>query len=134
MVTRETVATFLPGAAGLGGFWSPVIERLPPTWRSRLSICRAWCQYRRIPPSRATTAWSTMWREPGHHQQSLVGQSMGGFAVLLPLRRSRCSSLFSWPSPLAASTWRLAARVTGVLNTARPIHRHRIGHATRFPT
>jgi hypothetical protein len=36
MVTPETVAPFVPGAAGLGSSWSPVVERLPPTWRTQL--------------------------------------------------------------------------------------------------
>ena len=31
-----TPATFVPGAAGLGSFWLPVVQQLPATWRPHL--------------------------------------------------------------------------------------------------
>jgi hypothetical protein len=31
-LTASRAVTFVPGAAGAGAFWSPVVQRLPATW------------------------------------------------------------------------------------------------------
>ena len=35
VVTRRRNVLFLPGAAGAGAFWNPVIGQLPPDWRKQ---------------------------------------------------------------------------------------------------
>ena len=82
MVTPETVATFVPGAAGLGGFWSPVIERLPPTWRTRAVDLPGLGP---VPPHPAVTSYDSLVDHVARAVSAptvLVGQSMGGFVAL----------------------------------------------------
>ena len=68
MVTRETVATFLPGAAGLGGFWSA--RAYSPRAHESLLIRRCgWCP--RTPSARVTSTTDPAHGHrpagPGHH-------------------------------------------------------------------
>ena len=93
MVTRETVATFLPGAAGLGGFWSPVIERLPPTWRTQAVDLPGLGP---VPPHPAVTGYDSLVDHVARALSSptvLVVQSMGGYVALqLALRYPQIGS------------------------------------------
>jgi len=82
MVTSERHATFVPGAAGLGSFWSPVVERLPATWRIELVDLPG------LGPVPAHPAVSSYDHLVDHLARAipaptvLVGQSMGGFVAL----------------------------------------------------
>jgi poly(3-hydroxyoctanoate) depolymerase len=81
-MTPETLATFVPGAAGLGGFWSPVIERLPPTWRTQLVDLPGLGP---VPPHPAVTSYDSLVDHVARAVSAptvLVGQSMGGFVAL----------------------------------------------------
>ena len=72
----------MPGAAGLGGFWSPVIERLPPTWRTRAVDLPG---LGTVPPHPAVTGYDSLVDHVARAVSAptvLVGQSMGGFVAL----------------------------------------------------
>ena len=81
-MTTERFATFVPGAAGLGSFWSPVIQRLPSTWRTqRLDLPG-------LGPVPAHPAVSSYDHLVDHVARAvpaptvIIGQSMGGFVAL----------------------------------------------------
>jgi pimeloyl-ACP methyl ester carboxylesterase len=78
----ETLATFVPGAAGLGSFWSPVTRCLPRTWRTQLVDLPGLGP---VPPHPAVSSYDGL---VAHVAQAvaaptvLVAQSMGGFVAL----------------------------------------------------
>jgi pimeloyl-ACP methyl ester carboxylesterase len=81
-VTHETFATFLPGAAGSGSFWSPVVERVPATWRTRIVDLPGLGP---IPPHPAVASYDALVEHVARSVRTptvLVGQSMGGFVAL----------------------------------------------------
>jgi pimeloyl-ACP methyl ester carboxylesterase len=74
--------TFVPGAAGAGSFWTPVVERLPTTWRTQaLDLPGLGCV-----PARANVAsYSDLVKYVAKKidtPTALVGQSMGAFVAL----------------------------------------------------
>jgi poly(3-hydroxyoctanoate) depolymerase len=81
-MTPETVATFVPGAAGLGSFWSPVIQRLPPSWRAGLVDLPGLGS---VPPHPDVSSYDGLVEHVAAAVSAptvLVGQSMGGFVAL----------------------------------------------------
>jgi pimeloyl-ACP methyl ester carboxylesterase len=82
MTTSETFATFLPGAAGFGNFWSPVVERLPSTWRTQLVDLPG---FGPVPPRPDVVSYDSLVDHVAGALSDpavLVGQSMGGFVAL----------------------------------------------------
>jgi pimeloyl-ACP methyl ester carboxylesterase len=82
MVPPEIIATFVPGAAGLGSFWVPVVERLPATWRTRLIDLPGLGP---VPPHPAVSSYDSLVDCVAQTLPAptvLVGQSMGGFVAL----------------------------------------------------
>jgi pimeloyl-ACP methyl ester carboxylesterase len=74
--------TFVPGAAGLGTFWSPVAERLPASWSRR---CLDLPGLGPVPPHPDVQSYSDLTDHVARAIERptvLVGQSMGGFVSL----------------------------------------------------
>jgi poly(3-hydroxyoctanoate) depolymerase len=76
------VVTFVPGAAGSGSFWLPVVERLPSTWHVQLVDLPGLGPIRSHP---AVSSYDSLVDYVARAIQAptvLVGQSMGGFVAL----------------------------------------------------
>jgi pimeloyl-ACP methyl ester carboxylesterase len=76
------VVTFVPGAAGSGSFWLPVVERLPSTWHVQLVDLPGLGPIRSHP---AVSSYDSLVDYVARAIQVptvLVGQSMGGFVAL----------------------------------------------------
>jgi pimeloyl-ACP methyl ester carboxylesterase len=74
--------TFVPGAAGLGAFWDPLVEKLPSTWTTRTFNLPGLGP---VPPQKDVQSYSDLVDHvaraiPG--PTVLVGQSMGGYVSL----------------------------------------------------
>jgi poly(3-hydroxyoctanoate) depolymerase len=75
-------ATFIPGAAGLGSFWAPIVDRLPRTWRTSLVDLPGLGS---VPARPEVASYDDL---VGHvaalitTPTALVAQSMGGFIAL----------------------------------------------------
>ena len=84
---RQTFATFVPGAAGLGNFWSPVVDRLPAIWRTQVLDLPGLGP---VPSHPAVSSYDGLVEYAARAIQTptvLVGQSMGAFvAFQLALR------------------------------------------------
>jgi len=81
-MTHERFATFVPGAAGLGSFWSPVLERLPRTWRTQLLDLPGLGP---VPSSPTVSSYDDLVDYVARTIATptiLVGQSMGAFISL----------------------------------------------------
>jgi poly(3-hydroxyoctanoate) depolymerase len=79
---QATFVTFVPGAAGLGSFWSPVIHRLPPTWRTQVVDLPGLGP---VLPHPAVSSYDGLVDHVARAVPAptvLVGQSMGGFVAL----------------------------------------------------
>ena len=77
-----TFATFLPGAAGLGNFWSPVIDCLPAMWRTQIVDLPGLGP---VPSHPAVSSYDSLVEYVARAIQTptvLVGQSMGAFVAL----------------------------------------------------
>jgi hypothetical protein len=70
-MTRTDI-TFVPGAADLGSFWNPIIERLPADWTMRACDLPGLGPSRRTPTCRATTTSRATWREPSPRRRCSV--------------------------------------------------------------
>jgi pimeloyl-ACP methyl ester carboxylesterase len=82
MITAEVTATFVPGAAGLGSFWMPVIERLPLTWRIQALDLPGLGP---VPPHTDVSSYDSLVDYIARAVPAstvLVGQSMGGYVAL----------------------------------------------------
>jgi poly(3-hydroxyoctanoate) depolymerase len=74
--------TFVPGAAGLGTFWSPVIERLPADWSKRTFDLPGLGP---VPPRGDVQSYDDLVRYVARAIAAptvLIGQSMGGYLSL----------------------------------------------------
>jgi poly(3-hydroxyoctanoate) depolymerase len=74
--------TFVPGAAGLGAFWSPIIERLPVDWTTRTFDLPGLGP---VPPHPDVQSYDDLVRYVAGSIPAptvLVGQSMGGYIAL----------------------------------------------------
>jgi len=74
--------TFVPGAAGLGSFWSPIIERLPADWKARTLDLPGLGP---VPPAPGVQSYDDLARHVASAIAAptvLVGQSMGGYIAL----------------------------------------------------
>lgn len=74
--------TFVPGAAGLGSFWAPIVERLPNTWQTQLIDLPGLGP---VPPDPAVSSYEDLVEYVARRitvPTVLVGQSMGGFIAL----------------------------------------------------
>ena len=74
--------TFLPGAAGLGSFWAPMVERLPATWHVRPFDLPG---LGTVAPDPAVSSYGDLVEYLSRkitEPTVLVGQSMGGFVAL----------------------------------------------------
>jgi pimeloyl-ACP methyl ester carboxylesterase len=74
--------TFVPGAAGLGSFWSPVVERLPAKWHTQLFDLPG---LGAVPPHPEVSSYDDLADYVAQRiavPTVLVGQSMGGFIAL----------------------------------------------------
>jgi pimeloyl-ACP methyl ester carboxylesterase len=77
-----TFATFVPGAAGLGSFWSPVIDCLPAVWRTQVLDLPGLGP---VPSHPAVFSYDGLVEYVARAIQTptvLVGQSMGAFVAL----------------------------------------------------
>ncbi|HTV20176.1 MAG TPA: alpha/beta fold hydrolase [Polyangiaceae bacterium] len=74
--------TFVPGAAGLGSFWAPIIERLPADWKTRTFDLPGLGP---VPPSPDVQSYDDLVRLVARAIDAptvLVGQSMGAYLSL----------------------------------------------------
>lgn len=74
--------TFVPGAAGLGAFWTPLIERLPADWTTRTFDLPGLGP---VAPQPSVQSYDDLARYVAHGIAAptvLVGQSMGGYIAL----------------------------------------------------
>jgi poly(3-hydroxyoctanoate) depolymerase len=74
--------TFVPGAAGLGAFWDPVVQRLPSAWRKR---CLDLPGFGAVPSRPDVQSYSDLTDYVARAIDGptvLVGQSMGAFVSL----------------------------------------------------
>jgi poly(3-hydroxyoctanoate) depolymerase len=74
--------TFVPGAAGLGAFWDPIVQRLPSAWSKR---CLDLPGLGRVQPRADVQSYSDLTDYVARaiaRPTVLVGQSMGGFVSL----------------------------------------------------
>jgi poly(3-hydroxyoctanoate) depolymerase len=74
--------TFVPGAAGLGAFWNPIIERLPAEWTMRSFDLPGLGP---VPPHPDVRSYDDLARYVASGipaPTALVGQSMGGYIAL----------------------------------------------------
>jgi poly(3-hydroxyoctanoate) depolymerase len=77
-----TFVTFVPGAAGLGNFWSPVVDCLPAVWRTQVLDLPGLGP---VPPHPAVSSYDGLVEYVARAIQTptvLVGQSMGAFVAL----------------------------------------------------
>ena len=68
---------FLPGAAGAGAFWTPIVERLPKACRAEALDLPGLGRFRRAPTSPVTTtSWDTspQNRRPDHAGRAINGR------------------------------------------------------------
>jgi pimeloyl-ACP methyl ester carboxylesterase len=75
-------ATFIPGAAGQGRFWSPVAERLQPTWRTCVVDLPGLGSVPARPDVSSYHDLVDFVATVIHSPTVLVAQSMGGFIAL----------------------------------------------------
>jgi poly(3-hydroxyoctanoate) depolymerase len=78
----QTFATFVPGAAGLGNFWSPVIDCLPAEWRTQVLDLPGLGP---VPSHPAVSSYDGLVEHVARAIRTptvLVGQSMGAFVAL----------------------------------------------------
>jgi 2-hydroxy-6-oxonona-2,4-dienedioate hydrolase len=74
--------TFVPGAAGLGSFWDPIVQRLPATWAKRTVDLPGLGP---VPPRADIESYGQLVDHVAraiNKPTVLVGQSMGGFIAL----------------------------------------------------
>ncbi len=74
--------TFVPGAAGLGSFWDPIVERLPAGWSKRTVDLPG---LGTVPPRVDIQSYGQLVDHVARAIKGptvLVGQSMGGFIAL----------------------------------------------------
>jgi pimeloyl-ACP methyl ester carboxylesterase len=74
--------TFVPGAAGLGSFWNPIIERLPVDWKARSFDLPGLGP---VPPAPDVQSYDDLARYVATAIPTpsvLVGQSMGAYIAL----------------------------------------------------
>jgi pimeloyl-ACP methyl ester carboxylesterase len=79
---KSVDVTFVPGAAGLAAFWSPIIERLPAGWATRSFDLPGLGP---VPPSPDIQSYDDLARHVASAIPTptvLVGQSMGGYIAL----------------------------------------------------
>lgn len=74
--------TFVPGAAGLGSFWNPVMERLPSAWRKHTLDLPGLGPVPSRPEVQSYVQLADFVAQGMRAPSVLVGQSMGGYVAL----------------------------------------------------